>query len=64
VKRQTLPHSKMVEIFFQANDPKKKARVDILISNKIRFSTKSYQKIKKYTSYSSKEKSTKMNSQF
>ena len=50
---------------FQANDLKKQAGVAILISNKIDFETKAIKKDKGGgTSYSSKVKSTKMNSQF
>jgi exonuclease III len=52
------------EKIFQANGSKKLAGVAILISNKIDFHPKVIKKIRKYTSYSSKEKSTKMNSQF
>jgi hypothetical protein len=48
---------------FQANGPKKQAGVAILISNKINFQPKVIKKDKD-TSYWSKEKSTKMNSQF
>ena len=48
---------------FQANGQKKQAGVAILISNKSIFNKKSSKKIRKDTSYSSKEKSTKMNSQ-
>jgi len=48
---------------FQANGPKKPAEVVILISNKINFQSRVIKKIKKDTSYSSKKKSTKMNSQ-
>ena len=46
------------------NDPKKQAGVAILISNKIDFPPKVIKKIRKDTLYSSKEKSTKVNSQF
>ena len=49
---------------FQANGLKKQARVAILILNKVDFQPKVIKKIRKDTSYSSKEKSTKMNSQF
>jgi exonuclease III len=45
---------------FQANGPKKQARVIILISNKIDFQTKVSKKIRRDTSYSSKVKFTKM----
>jgi exonuclease III len=51
---------------FQANGLKKQAGVDILISNKIDFQTKVIKKKKKNqrdTSYSSKVKSSKKNSQ-
>jgi hypothetical protein len=48
----------------QANGPKKQAGTAILISNKNNFQPKIIKKNKKYTSFSSKEKSTKMNSQF
>ena len=57
-QRQTLPQSKRL------NGPKKQAGVAILISNKIDFQTKLSKRIRKDTSYSSKEKSTNMNSQF
>ena len=49
---------------FQANGPKKQAGVAILILNKIDFQPKVIKTIRKDTLYSSKEKSTKMNSQF
>jgi exonuclease III len=49
---------------FQANGPKKQAGVAILILNKINFQPKLIKKIRKDTLYRSKEKSTKMNSQF
>jgi hypothetical protein len=49
---------------FQANGPKKQAIVVILISNKINFHPKFLKKIRRDTSYSSKVKFTKMNSQF
>jgi hypothetical protein len=50
---------------FQANCPKKQAAVTMLISNEIDFhQQKLSRKIRKDTSYSSKEKSTKMDSQF
>ena len=48
---------------FQTNGPKKQAGVAILILNTIDFQQKVIKKDKD-TSYSSKEKSTKMNSQF
>jgi hypothetical protein len=49
---------------FQANVPKKQAGLAILISNKIDFQPKVIKKDRRGTSYSSKVKSTKMNSQF
>ena len=49
---------------FQANGNKKQAGVAIPTSNKINFNQKLSNKITKDTSYSSKEKSTKKNSQF
>jgi hypothetical protein len=49
---------------FQRNGQKKQAGVAILISNKLNFQTKIIKKDKKGTSYSSKVKSSKMNSQF
>jgi hypothetical protein len=49
---------------FQANGPKKQAGVVILIFNEIKLQPKVIQNIRKGTSYWSKEKSTKMNSQF
>jgi hypothetical protein len=48
----------------QANGPKKQAGVAILISNKINCKPKLSKKIRRDTSYSSKIKFTKMNSQF
>jgi hypothetical protein len=48
----------------QANGPKKQTGVAILISNKIDFQPKVIKKIRRGNSYSSKGKSTKMNSQF
>jgi hypothetical protein len=50
--------------FFQANGLKKQARVAILISNKIDFKPKVIRKTRRDTSYSSKVKSSKRNSQF
>ena len=49
---------------FQANGVKKQAGVAILISNKIDFQPKVIKKTRRGTSYPSKVKSTKMNSQF
>ena len=49
---------------FQANGPKKQAVEAILILNKINFQPKVSKNIRKVTSYWSKEKSTKMTSQF
>jgi hypothetical protein len=49
---------------FQANGPKKQTRVAILILNKIDFQPKVIKKTRRGTSYSSKVKSSKMNSQF
>jgi hypothetical protein len=49
---------------FQASGPKKQVGVAILISNKIDFQPKVIKKDKRGISYSSKVKSTKMNSQF
>jgi exonuclease III len=49
---------------FQANGPKKHPGVAILISNKIDFQVKVIKKAGMGTKYSSKVKSTKMNSQF
>ena len=49
---------------FQANGLKKQAGVAILISNKIDFQPKVIKKTKRGTSYSSKVKSSKRNSQF
>jgi hypothetical protein len=63
-QRETLPQNKRMAKNFQANDTKKQPGVAILISNKIDYQP-SYQKKKgKLTTYSSKEISTKMNSQF
>ena len=51
--------------FFQANGPKRKAGIAILIPNKISFQPKVIKQDKEvHTSSSSKEKSTKKNSQF
>jgi hypothetical protein len=55
---------KIWKTIFQANGPKKGAEVAILILDKINFNQKSSKKIRKDTSYSSREKSTKKNSQF
>jgi hypothetical protein len=49
---------------FQANGQKKQAGEAILISNKIDFQPKVIKKDKRGTSYSSKVKSSKRNSQF
>jgi exonuclease III len=49
---------------FQANGPKKQGGVAILISTKIDSQPKVIKRDGKYTSYSSKEISIKMNSQF
>jgi hypothetical protein len=49
---------------FQANGLKKQAGAAILISNKSNFQPKVIKKVRKDTSYSSMEKSTKENSQF
>jgi exonuclease III len=49
---------------FQANGQKKHAGVAIPISNKIDFQTKIIKNARKGTSYASKVKATKMNSQF
>jgi hypothetical protein len=49
---------------FQANGLKKQAGVAILISKKINFQPKSSKKIRRGTSYTSKVKSSKRNSQF
>ena len=49
---------------FQANGPKKQARVVILIWNKMTFNLMLSKKTRRYTSYSPKVKSIKMNSQF
>ena len=49
---------------FEANDLKKQAGVAILISNKIDFQPKVIKKTRRDTSYSSKVKSSKRNSQF
>jgi hypothetical protein len=55
----------MLETIFLAYGPKKQAGVAILISNKMDFQPNVIKKkIRKDTSYSSKEKSTKMNFQF
>jgi len=51
------------KITFQANDLKKQAAAAILTSNKIDFQPKVIKKYQEDNSYSSKEKSTKMNSQ-
>jgi exonuclease III len=51
------------KITFQTNDLKNQARVAILISNKIDFSIKLSKKTRRGTSYSSKVKSSKRNSQ-
>ena len=48
---------------FQVNDPKKQAGVEIKIWNKIYLKPKAIKNNKEDTSYSSKEKSTKMNFQ-
>ena len=55
---------KVWKTIFQANGLKKQAGVAILISNKIDFQPKVIKKDKEGTSYSSKVKSTKLNSQF
>jgi hypothetical protein len=52
------------ETLFQANGLKKQAGVAILISNKIDFQQKVTKKDRRDTSYSSKVKSSKRNSQF
>jgi hypothetical protein len=49
---------------FQDNGPMKQAGIAILISNKIDFQPKVIKRDKEGTLYSSKIKSTKMNSQF
>ena len=49
---------------FQANINKKQAGVAILISNEIDFQSKLIKKTRRGTSYSSKVKCSKMNSQF
>ena len=49
---------------FQENGPKKQAEVAILVLNKINIQPKLSKKIRKNTSYMSKEKSAKRNSQF
>jgi hypothetical protein len=49
---------------FQADDLKKQAGVAILLSNKIDFQPKVIKKERRGTSYSSKVKSSKTNSQF
>jgi hypothetical protein len=51
-------------MFFQANGPKKQAEVAILILIKMEFQLKLSKEIRKNISFSSKGKSTKMNSQF
>jgi hypothetical protein len=61
---QTLHQSKGMKNTFQANGPKRKAGVAIIILNKTIFQPKVIKNIRKGTSYSSKEKSTKKNSQF
>jgi hypothetical protein len=63
-KRQILPQSERLKKKFQANDLKKQAGVAILISNKIDFQPKVIRKDKEGTSFSSKVKSSKRNSQF
>jgi hypothetical protein len=49
---------------FQANSPKRQAGLAILKQIKSSFNQKLSKTIRKDTSYSSKEKSTKMNSHF
>ena len=49
---------------FQANGPKKQAGIAILILNEFNFQPKVIKKVRKDKSYWSKEKPTKMNSQF
>jgi hypothetical protein len=63
-KRQTLPKNERLEKNSQANGLKKHAGVAILISNKIEFQPKLSKKTRRGTSYSSKVKSSKRNSQF
>jgi hypothetical protein len=52
------------ETIFQANGPKKQTGVTILISNKLIFNQKLSQRVGKDTLYSSKQESTKKDSQF
>jgi hypothetical protein len=61
---QKLPQNKGQENNFPRNGLKKQAGVAILISNKIDFQLKAIKTIKKVSSYSLKEKSTKKNVQF
>jgi hypothetical protein len=63
-KRQTLSRVKCWNTIFQANTPKKKAGVAILISNKINFQPKVIKKRRRGTSYTSKVKCSKRNSLF
>jgi hypothetical protein len=63
-KGKTVPQSERLKTIFQANGTKKQAGVAILISNKIDFKPKVTKKTRRGTSYSSKVKSTRTNSQF
>jgi len=59
----TLPHSKSLKNNFQRNGLKKQLEKTFSYQRKSTFNQKSSTKIRRDTSYSSKEKSTKMNSQ-
>ena len=59
-----LPQSKDQEKVFYANRPKKKTGVGVPIFNKIDFQPKIIRRDGKDSSYSSREKSTNMASQF
>jgi hypothetical protein len=63
-KRQTLPQNERLENNFPSKWSEEKAGVAILISNKIDFNPKLSKKTRRDTSYSSKVKSSKRNSQF
>ena len=62
--KEILPQSEAWKTIFQANGLKKQAGVAVLISNKIDFQPKVIKNDKEGTSYSSKVKPAKMNSQF
>jgi hypothetical protein len=63
-KRQTLPQNERLENNFPSKWYEETSWIAILISNKINFQQKVIKKTKRDTSYSSKVKSPKRNSQF